>query len=181
MNAFSVESRKEDKFKRRLQRIVIEEDLTLHRELIQRTAAELDIDLLTCAAALVYLSQPNLYPANTQQPKLLVPLPQPHSRGPHANGKMVRYRLAVGSQHQVSLDDIQAVLVEESGVDKKRIGRIDIRDTHTLVELPDGMPADIFQLLTEASIGPYRLNIKRIKPNKFRQTRNNNQLDEENG
>lgn len=181
MNAFSVESRKEDKFKRRLQRIVIEEDLTLHRELIQRTAAELDIDLLTCAAALVYLSQPNLYPAHTQQPKLLVPLPQPHSRGPQANGKMVRYRLAVGSQHQVSRDDIQAVLVEESGVDKKRIGRIDIRDTHTLVELPDGMPADIFQLLTEASIGPHRLNIKRIKPNKFRQTRNNNQLDEENG
>jgi ATP-dependent RNA helicase DeaD len=181
MNAFSVESRKEDKFKRRLQRIVIEEDLTLHRELIQRTAAELDIDLLTCAAALVYLSQPNLYPAHTQQPKLLVPLPQPHSRGPHANGKMVRYRLAVGSQHQVNCDDIQAVLVEESGVDKKRIGRIDIRDTHTLVELPDGMPADIFQLLTEASIGPHRLNIKRIKPNKFRQTRNHNQLDEENG
>lgn len=183
MNAFSAESRKEDKFKRRLQRIVSEEDLAQQRELIQRTAAELDIDLLTCAAALVYLSQPNLYPAHThtQQPRLLVPLPQPHSRGSHANGKMVRYRLAVGSQHQISRDDIQAVLVEESGVDKKRIGRIDIRDTYTLVELPDGMPADIFQLLTEASIGPHRLNIKRIKPNKFRQTRNNNQLDEENG
>ncbi|CAD6880874.1 Cold-shock DEAD-box protein A [Methylomonas albis] len=168
MNAFSVESRKEDKFKRRLQRIVIEEDLAMQRDLIQRTAAELDIDLLSCAAALVYLSQPNLYPALKQQPKLLVPLPQ--SRGSHPGFKMVRYRLAVGSQHQISREDIQAVLIEESGVDKKRIGRIDIRDTHTLVELPDGMPADIFQLLTEVAIGPHRLNIKRVKPNKFRQT-----------
>ncbi|OQW77485.1 MAG: hypothetical protein BVN35_05025 [Proteobacteria bacterium ST_bin11] len=179
MNAFSIESRKEDKFKRRLQRVVTEEDLALQRELIQRTAAELDIDLLSCAAALVFLSQPNLYPAPKPQPKLLVPLPQ--SRGPHTNVKMVRYRLAVGSQHQVSSDDIQNVLVEESGVDKKRIGRIDIRDTHTLVDLPDGMPADIFQLLTEASIGAHRLNIKRVKPNKFRQTRNPNQIDRENG
>ncbi len=176
MSAFSVESRKEDKFKRRLQRIVAEEDLAMQRDLIQRAAAELDIDLLTCAAALVYLSQPNLYPVRKQQPKLLLPLP--HSRNPHASYKMVRYRLAVGSQHQVSREDIQAVLIEESGVDRKRIGRIDIRDTHTLVELPDGMPADIFQVLTEAAIGPHRLNIKRVKPNKFRQLRNASQEED---
>ena len=176
MNTVSVENRKEDKFKRRLQRIVREEDLTMQRDLIQHTAAELNIDLLSCAAALVYLSQPNLYPSIKLQPKPAAISP---SRNPHSHYKMVRYRLAVGSQHQVSLGDIQAVLVEESGVDKNRIGRIDIRDTYTLVELPDGMPADIFQVLTEAAVGPHRLNIKRVKPNKFRQMRH--QSNEENG
>lgn len=176
MNTVSVENRKEDKFKKRLQRIVREEDLTQQRELILRTAAELGIDLLSCAAALVYVSQPNLYPSIKLQPK---PASMSPGRNPHSHYKMVRYRLAVGSQHQVSRDDIQAVLVEESGVDKNRIGRIDIRDTYTLVELPDGMPADIFQVLTEAAIGPHCLNIKRIKPNKFRQLRN--QASEESG
>jgi len=176
MNTVSVENRKEDKFKRRLQRIVREEDLTMQRNLIQHAAAELNIDLLSCAAALVYLSQPNLYPSIKLQPK---PAAIPPGRSPHSHYKMVRYRLAVGSQHQVSQEDIQAVLVEESGVDKNRIGRIDIRDTYTLVELPDGMPADIFQVLTEAAIGPHRLNIKRVKPNKFRQLRH--QSNEENG
>lgn len=146
----------------------------MQRGLIQQTAAELNIDLLSCAAALVYLSQPNLYPSIKLQPKS--PLP---GHNPHSHYKMVRYRLAVGSQHQVTSDDIQAVLVEESGVDKNRIGRIDIRDNYTLVELPDGMPADIFQILTEATIGPHRLNIKRVKPNKFRQM--HYQSNEENG
>lgn len=176
MNAFSVESRKEDKFKKRLQRIVNEEDLTLQRELIQSAVTELDVDLLNCAAALVFLSQPNLYPAVKQQAK---PVPAAPGRNSHSHFKMVRYRLAVGSQQQVSRDDIQAVLIAESGVDKKRIGRIDIRDTYTLVELPDGMPADIFQLLAEVEIGRHKLNIKRVKSNKFRQMRN--QAGEENG
>jgi ATP-dependent RNA helicase DeaD len=58
------------------------------------------------------------------------------------------------------------VLVEESGVDRKRIGKIDIRHNYTLVELPDGMPADIFQLLSDASIADRRLAIKRVKPNR---------------
>ncbi|TPQ27025.1 DbpA RNA binding domain-containing protein [Methylomonas sp. EFPC3] len=165
MSAIPVEPRKEDKFKRRLQRVAREEDLTRQRDLVQRIAADLNIDLLTCAAALVFMNQPNLYPPLKRQPA------EP-SRSIQPNYKMVRYRLAVGNQHQVSRDQIQAVLVSESGVDRKRIGRIDIRDTYTLVELPDGMPADVFQLLAETEIGSQKLNIKRIKPNKFRQQRN---------
>lgn len=166
MSAIPVEPRKEDKFKRRLQRVVREEDLARQCDLVQRIAADLNIDLLTCAAALVFMNQPNLYPPLKRQPAA------DPGRAPQPQYKMVRYRLAVGSQHQVSRDQIQAVLVSESGVDKKRIGRIDIRDNYTLVELPDGMPADIFQLLAETEIGSQKLNIKRIKPNKFRQQRN---------
>ncbi|BBL59358.1 DbpA RNA binding domain-containing protein [Methylomonas koyamae] len=167
MSAIPVEPRKEDKFKRRLQRVAREQDLSRQRDLVQRVCADLNIDLLTCAAALVFMNQPNLYPPLKRQPAAAEA-----DRALPPQYKMVRYRLAVGSQHQVSRDQIQAVLVSESGVDKKRIGRIDIRDTYTLVELPDGMPADIFQLLAETEIGSQKLNIKRIKPNKFRQQRN---------
>jgi hypothetical protein len=42
--------------------------------------------------------------------------------------------------------------------------------------LPDGMPADIFQLLSEATVNGYLLSIKRVKPNrkKFRDPKRGN-------
>lgn len=155
--------RKEEKFKKRLQKALAHENLHQQRELIQRLASELKVDMLDCAAALVYLSQPNLYRAVNKTPAECVdtlgfdiPLATPKK-------KTVRYRLEVGSQHQVKIEEIKDILVAESGVDRNRIGRVDIRDDHTIVELPDGMPADIFQLLAEVEIRRQKLNIKRLK------------------
>lgn len=152
---------KESSLEKRLQEIIGEQNLTAQRDQVHRMATRLEVSLLDCAAALLYLSQPDSYsqakigPNSTREPV-------------KPNYRLVRYRLDVGSQHKVSKEEIQAVLVEESGVDKKRIGRIDIRHNYTLVELPDGMPADIFQLLSEATIGEQKLAIKRVKPNRRR-------------
>ena len=150
---------KKDPLDTRVLQIIGEQDLASQRDVIQRTAARLNISQLDCAAALLYLNQPPLH----SQPKN-VEIPFKETGKP--NYRFVRYRLDVGSQHNVAKEQIQAVLVEESGVDKKRIGRIDIRHNYTLVELPDGMPADIFQLLSEAVIGERKLAIKLVKPNR---------------
>ncbi len=162
--------RKEDKFKKRLQKTLAAENLQQQRELIQRIVSELNVDLLDCAAALVYLSQPNLYQAKpavaagTEYFDFEIP---PYT----AKKRTVRYRLEVGSRHQVKADEIKDLLVEESGVDRNRIGRVDIRHDHTIVELPDGMPGDIFQLLGELQIHQQQLNIKRLKAQrKFRRS-----------
>ncbi|WP_031435534.1 DbpA RNA binding domain-containing protein [Methylomarinum vadi] len=165
--------KKEEKFKKRLQKVLCSENLQQQRDLIQRIAAELKLDMLDCAAALVYLSQPNLYQSVkkthsecTHSLNFEIPLSAPKR-------KSVRYRLEVGSRHQVKPEEIKDILVAESGVDRNRIGRIDIRDHYTLVELPDGMPADIFQLLGEVEIRRQKLNIKRLKSQrKFRRFRN---------
>lgn len=166
-----VQPRQFDKLKKRLRRAILADDLALHRELIRETAAELDIDVLDCAAALLKLSQPHLLQASQ---KTAEPAPAPPTQPPATEPKMsrlyrkVRYRLDVGKNHQVSENDIMAVLIEESGVDRKCISRIEMRDSYTLVDLPEGMPADIFQLLTEAEVGGQQLNIKRVKPNRKR-------------
>ena len=78
----------------------------------------------------------------------------------------VRYRLDVGTQHQITEEQLLTVLIEESGVDRKRISRVNMREAYTLVDLPDGMPADIFQLLREATVGGRQLKIKRVKSNR---------------
>lgn len=77
--------------------------------------------------------------------------------------KMVRYRLSVGSKHQVSVEALKKVLIEESGVDKNNIKIINIQNDYTLVELPDEMPQDIFLHLKTVEINHHKLDIKRVK------------------
>jgi hypothetical protein len=160
----SADSRLEEPLEECLQQVVRERNLASQRELIRSIAARLNVNLLDCAAALLYLRQLQLAPPSKGVESKTDGLSKPNYRS-------VRYRLDVGTQHHVTKEQIQAVLIEESGVDKKRIGRIDIRHGYTLVELPDGMPADIFQLLSEATLGERKLAIKRVKSNNRRRPR----------
>jgi hypothetical protein len=76
--------------------------------------------------------------------------------------KMVRYRLDVGSKHQVTLEELKKVLIDESGVDKNNIN-ISIQGDYTLVDLPDEMPQDIFLHLKSVEIKEHKLDIRRVK------------------
>ena len=77
--------------------------------------------------------------------------------------KMVRYRLDVGFKHQVSVEELKKILIEESGVDKNNINIINIQGDYTLVEMPDEMPQDIFLHLKSVEIKQHKLDIKRVK------------------
>ena len=156
---------KEEKLKNNLKTILGQEDLKSHQEFITQLSAELGVSILDCAAALSFLNQHNI---NQYVAKKTTDLTKSL-----AKAKFVRYRLDVGRKHLVSLEEIKNVLVEVSGVDKMRIGRLDIRNYHTLVDLPDGMPADVFQLLSETELHQQKLNIKRIKfQNRFHRKNN---------
>ena len=74
--------------------------------------------------------------------------------------KMIRYRVEVGRRHSVSKDEIKNALVEESGVDVKMIGSIEMHQHFTFVELPDGMPPDIYHHLKSVEINHHKLYIK---------------------
>ncbi len=155
-----VHPRKLDKLKKRLQHVLSQEHLDAHRGIILQVAQELAIEPLDLAAALLYASQPHLIQSQTTQDAGR-PFIHPHKP---AQARSVRYHLSIGSSHQIEPEQIFNVLVAESGVDRKRITRMDMRDTYTLIDLPDGMPADIFQLLNEATIGGRKLRLKRVKP-----------------
>jgi hypothetical protein len=149
--------------KNRLRQILKSENLEPHRILISAIAAELDVNILDCAAALVYLNQPavsrlpiDLWEEQKPAIRILPPLNLPPVR-------MVRYRLDVGRTHLVTAEEIRKVLVEESGVDKKNINRVDIHGLYTIIELPAGMPPDIFQHLKAVEINQQKLNITRVK------------------
>lgn len=162
-------SKKEQKFKSRLEKVLATADLRLQRQLIERITEEMGIELIDCAAALVLLSQSNLFHhskdhSSKKEFPVKAPLrPETVILRPMPPPKMVRYRIDVGQKHNVNLDEIKKVFIEEAGVDVKTIGEVDIRHHYSLIELPEGMPSDIYQLLTTVSIHEQKLNIKRVK------------------
>lgn len=151
-----------EKLTRRLSQALVNHQFAQYRSLAEKCASELDADPLDLAAALLQITHPHLLAATAQQDDKSNTRPE---RPRNPNYRNVRYRLDIGGSHGATPDDIINALVEESGVDKKRIARLEIREHYSLVDLPEGMPADIFQLLSEAEINGQRLNIKRIKPN----------------
>jgi len=166
--------KKQQKLKKRLENVLKNKDLQQQKLFLAQLEKQLNVSKEDCAAALLYLVSPGLFQSsecskstqhkNINKPPVIRP----------AIPKSVRYRLHVGSQHGVSADEIKQVLVQESGVDIKRITRVDIKSDYTVVELPDGMPADIFQLLSETEIRQQKLKLKRLKPQRrYRRYRRN--------
>lgn len=75
---------------------------------------------------------------------------------------MELFRIEVGHDHEVEPRNIVGAIANEAGLDAQNIGRIDIRDDHSLVELPLGMPKPIFADLKKAWVCGQKLNISRL-------------------
>jgi ATP-dependent RNA helicase DeaD len=75
------------------------------------------------------------------------------------NVQMQTYRIEVGHDHEVSPGNIVGAIANEIDIDSKYIGGIRIYDDHSTVELPTGMPAEIFQHLKRVRVRSRPLNI----------------------
>ncbi|MDP6186058.1 MAG: helicase-related protein, partial [Pseudomonadales bacterium] len=78
---------------------------------------------------------------------------------------MELFRIEVGHNHEVEPRNIVGAIANEAGLDAQNIGRIDIQDDHSLVELPAGMPKPIFADLKKAWVCGRKLNISRVDGN----------------
>jgi len=78
---------------------------------------------------------------------------------------MERYRVEVGNQHGVKPGNIVGAIANEAGLDSQYIGRVSIQDDYSLIDLPEGMPKDVFNDLKKAWVSGQRLNISRINQN----------------
>lgn len=83
----------------------------------------------------------------------------PRARGRQDDGDLVSYRIEVGYQHGVSPREIVGAIANESGLEGRYIGRIEIADDHSLVDLPRGMPNEIFNHLKRVFVCGQSLRI----------------------
>ena len=74
------------------------------------------------------------------------------------------YRLAVGRAHGVQTGQIVGAIANEAGLDGQEINGVKVRDDHTLVRLPAGMPADVLQRLAHVRIRGRPLAITLLSP-----------------
>lgn len=91
--------------------------------------------------------------------------PARHGRGESRKGTGIdweRYRIEVGRQHGVQPASIVGAIANEAGLDAPHIGRVDIREEFSLVELPPGMPRDVFRDLKKAWVCGRQLAISRL-------------------
>ncbi len=150
-------------------------ELDFMQGLLEQYQQEHDVPALEIAAALAKLSIGDqsllLKPDKVQQPERTggdsrqrKERGEPRQRKPQAppTEGMERFRVEVGHQHKVKPGNIVGAIANEAGLDAQYIGRVDIHTEYSLVDLPAGMPNDVFQDLKKAWVCGQRLNISRL-------------------
>jgi ATP-dependent RNA helicase DeaD len=186
----AVNDRRTTKFKQRITDTLASDDLAPFRQLVEQYERERNVPAVEIAAALARLVQGKqpllLQPAPREsrpfeKPRAEKPSQQEHlpTRAPprshqstpsparrderprKAEAGFETYRIAVGNDHGVRPGNIVGAIANEAGLDSKHIGRIEIRDRYTLLDLPAGMPEETFQLLKTVRVSGQRLLIAR--------------------
>jgi ATP-dependent RNA helicase DeaD len=158
------------KFKTRVSQTVAKGDAAAYRPILEQLEAETGYPLIDIAAALASLAQgdsPLLLASHAVQPesprKLDTEAPAAGKpRHQPSAGRMETFRLEVGSVHGIKPGNIVGAIANEAGIEGAFIGRVDIRDDHSYVDLPEGMPKPVFKQLQKVRIGGRELKISKI-------------------
>ena len=77
----------------------------------------------------------------------------------HDDSDLQTYRVEVGAVHGIKPSNIVGAIANEAGLEGKFIGRVVIREDHSFVDLPGGMPKEIFRALQKVRVGGQQLQI----------------------
>ena len=98
----------------------------------------------------------------------------------NSDAQMESYKLHVGHADEVSPREIVGAIANEADISSKFIGKISIFDEYTLVDLPKGMPKDVFTTLKKTRVRQKPLKIERYekqsakRDSKFKKKRKKN-------
>jgi ATP-dependent RNA helicase DeaD len=84
--------------------------------------------------------------------------PRPKSAG----STMETFRIEVGSTHGIKPSNVVGAIANEAGIEGVHIGRVDIREDFSFVDLPEGMPKQIFKLLQKVLVAGRELRISKV-------------------
>jgi ATP-dependent RNA helicase DeaD len=163
-------------FKQRISDALAENALGIYEQLVNEYANESGAEPMQIAAALARLAQ-------GIEPLLLVEKAPGHTRenSPREQRsrkqkggtkptplkdfpdiEMCRYRVEVGHNHNVKPGNIVGAIANEADLESRYIGSIDIYDDYSTVDLPSGMPKEIFHDLRKARVCGRKLNISEL-------------------
>mgnify|MGYP002629881933 CR=1 FL=1 len=160
-------------FKQKISDILAAGELAFLKNLVDQYQQEHDVPAIEIAAALAAMSIGD-------QPLLMKPDRSSSARGSgnstsrtdHREQQRSRhrgstdesfetFRLEVGSLHGVKPGNIVGAIANEAGLDGQSIGHIDIKKQHSFVNLPTGMPQEVFKDLKQVQVCGQALDISR--------------------
>ncbi len=178
------------KFKQRITDAIAAEDLEFYIGLIGQYCQEHDVSELEAAAALAKLLQGDEPFLLSAKPERERPVrreereprydrehgrdsfrddfrqerePRRQSKGGlYSDEKRETYRLEVGKVHDVKPGNIAGAIINEIGLDPEAVGKIVINDQYSTVELPAGMPNDVFQELKKVRVCGRQLRVSKM-------------------
>ncbi len=174
----AVNERRVAKFLDKIDAALGSDDLSVFRGLVERYEQEKNVPAVEIAAALAKLVQgktPLLLPKPAVPEKPFIagegrpqrserPAREPRERTPReplpADVGMRTYRIEVGYQHGAQPGHIVGAIANEADLESRYIGRIDIRDDYTLVDLPEGMPPELLEHLQQVRVASKPLRMK---------------------
>lgn len=75
-------------------------------------------------------------------------------------GPMTKVFVNVGEMDNARPSDIVAAIINEGGVSRDQVGRIDVRDKHSVVEIEEGVAEQVIERLTGAAIRGRRVQAR---------------------
>lgn len=181
-----INERRIEQFKQSITETMDSGDLGLYTELLEKFQQESDKPLINIAAALAKLAQGGtpllLQNKPARKAESFTRIDEGNSRGkprsrdggrgetrarpsrqdtPPDKG-MERFRIEVGHKHDVMPGNIVGAIANEAGLDAQHIGRINIHDDHSTVDLPSDMPVEIFNDLKKVWVSGQTLKISRV-------------------
>ncbi|HOC11863.1 DEAD/DEAH box helicase [Thermomonas sp.] len=182
----AVNERRVAKFLDKIEAALASDDLAIFRDLVERYEREKNVPAVEVAAALAKLVQgkaplllakpavsERAFEARDARPTRdrseRGERPQreprePRERTPREHGApeagMRTYRIEVGHQHGAQPGHIVGAIANEADLESRYIGRIDIRDDFTLVDLPDGMPPELLEHMQNVRVASKPLRMK---------------------
>jgi ATP-dependent RNA helicase DeaD len=187
-SAGDINEKRMQRFKDRISDALAGDDLDLYYQIVSAVQQESDADPLDVAAAVARLLQgdePLLLvdkphkrerPERSErqrdtrerdfdkprqrEPRFEKPIsaePKPLKEFPEI--EMVRYRIEVGYQHEVKPGNIVGAIANEADIESSYIGHIEIHDDFSTIDLPEGMPKEILQLLRKVRVCGQKLEI----------------------
>ena len=184
-------------FNQQLSETIESQDLAFFQTVINDYQQEHEADPLEVAAALVYL---------VQKSRPLKPVKHVESRPARADredrsrdrnkkserssprrtiGSAIReseagmqtYRVEVGRDHGAEVKNLVGAIANEAGIDSKDIGRISLEDAYSTIDLPEGMPKDLFQQLRKVWVCNKQLQISLMSSNSAESFEKNDSSD----
>ena len=161
-------------FKQKISDTLAAGELAFMQSLVEQYQQEHDVPALEIAAALANLSigdRPLLMKPEKPRPARAMTDSTPRKdRGEQRRRKpqarpdkgWERFRLEVGSQHGVKPGNIVGAIANEAGLDGQHIGHIEINEEFSLIDLPVGMPHEVFSDLKKVWVCGQALRISRL-------------------